>query len=101
MGRQSRGLQARLKNFEKPPTVQKSTVEDVTDSEDEDYVPRQQNGLEDLLEEGFFFLDQQIHPIYQCILTGFDRPGSSLGKPEISRPSCSPTKDSRRFEEGV
>ena len=60
MGRQSKAIQARLKNLHKHVTTpQKAYVEDVTDEEDADYNHgAKQHGTADLLEEGFFFLDE-------------------------------------------
>ena len=59
MGRQSKAIQARLKNLQKHVTTpQKAYVEDVTDEEDADYNHAKQHGTADLLEEGFFFLDE-------------------------------------------
>ena len=60
MGRQSKAIQARLKNLQKHVTTpQKAYVEDVTDKEDADYNhSAKQHGMADLLEEGFFFLDE-------------------------------------------
>lgn len=44
---------------EKVPATQKTTIEDVTHSKDEDCIPRQQPvETEDILEQGFFFLDE-------------------------------------------
>jgi hypothetical protein len=48
-----------LKNLQKHVTTpQKAYVEDVTDEEDADYNHAKQHGTADLLEEGFFFLDE-------------------------------------------
>ena len=59
MGQQSKAIQARLKNLQKHVTTpQKAYVEDVTDEEDADYNHAKQHGTADLLEEGFFFLDE-------------------------------------------
>ena len=59
MGRQSKAIQACLKNLQKHVmTPQKAYVEDVTDEEDADYNHAKQHGTADLLEEGFFFLDE-------------------------------------------
>ena len=59
MVRQSKAIQARLKNLQKHVTTpQKAYVEDVTDEEDADYNHAKQHGTADLLEEGFFFLDE-------------------------------------------
>ena len=59
MGRQSKAIQACLKNLQKHVTTpQKAYVEDITDEEDADYNHAKQHGTADLLEEGFFFLDE-------------------------------------------
>ena len=59
MSRQSKAIQACLKNLQKHVmTPQKAYVEDVTDEEDTDYNHAKQHGTADLLEEGFFFLDE-------------------------------------------
>jgi len=59
MGRPSKNTTSRLKNLKGTSGHQKATVEDITDSEDEIYVPSAQNGPSDLMEEGFFFLDEE------------------------------------------
>ena len=59
MSRQSKAVQAHLKNLQKHVTTpQKAYVEDITDEEDADYNHAKQHGTADLLEEGFFFLDE-------------------------------------------
>ena len=60
MVQQSKAIQASLKNLQKHVTTpQKAYVEDVTDEEDADYNHgAKQHGTADLLEEGFFFLDE-------------------------------------------
>jgi hypothetical protein len=59
MGQQSKAIQARLKNLQKHVTTpQKAYVEDISDEEDADYNHTKQHGTADLLEEGFFFLDE-------------------------------------------
>ena len=48
-----------MKNLQKHVTTpQKAYVEDVMDEEDADYNHAKQHGMADLLEEGFFFLDE-------------------------------------------
>jgi len=58
MGRQSKATLSRVENLRKQKTRQKVTVEDITDSEDKDYTPAVINT--DLLEEGYFFLDEDF-----------------------------------------
>ena len=59
MGQQSQAIQACLKNLQKHVTTpQKAYIEDVMDGEDADYNHTKQHGMADLLEEGFFFLDE-------------------------------------------
>ena len=52
MGRQSKATRARLNNLPKPKNPQNPTVEDISDDEDMDFDD------EDLLEHGFFCLDE-------------------------------------------
>ena len=48
-----------MKNLQKHVTTpQKAYVEDIMDEEDADYNHAKQHGMADLLEEGFFFLDE-------------------------------------------
>ena len=58
MGRRSNGTQARIKNLQKHKGTKKPTVEDVPESDDEEYSPPSWKQTSDLLEEGFFFLDE-------------------------------------------
>ena len=59
MGWQSKAIQAHLKNLQKHVTTpQKAYIKDVMDEEDADYNHTKQHGMADLLEEGFFFLDE-------------------------------------------
>ena len=52
------GTQAHIKNLQKHKGTKKPTVEDVPESDDEEYSPPSQKQMSDLLEEGFFFLDE-------------------------------------------
>ena len=52
MGRSSKATTTQCNNLGKSSTHQKPTVEDVSDNEDMDFEE------DDLLEEGFFFLDE-------------------------------------------
>ncbi|CAA7261901.1 unnamed protein product [Cyclocybe aegerita] len=58
MGRHSKATTARLGNLNHPRRSYKPTVEDVSESEDEDYIPT--SNRQPLLEEGFFFLDEDL-----------------------------------------
>ena len=58
MGQRSNGTQARIKNLQKHKGTKKPTVEDVPESDDEEYSPPSWKQMSDLLEEGFFFLDE-------------------------------------------
>src|SRR5271168_5313511 len=52
MGRRSKATIARINNLEKVKNAQQPSVEDVEEDEDMDFE------ADDLLEEGFFFLDE-------------------------------------------
>ena len=58
MGRCSNGIQACIKNLQKHKGTKKPTVEDVPELDDEEYSPPSWKQTSDLLEEGFFFLDE-------------------------------------------
>src|SRR3954467_6266555 len=58
MGRHSNGTQAHIKNLQQHKGTKKPTVEDVPELDDEEYSPLSQKQMSDLLEEGFFFLDE-------------------------------------------
>ena len=58
MGRHSNGTQVCIKNLQKHKGTKKPTVEDVPESDDEEYSPPSRKQMSDLLEEGFFFLDE-------------------------------------------
>lgn len=59
MGRQSNGTQTHLKNLQQCNRAKKPTIEDVLESEDEEYCPPTWKQTSDLLDEGFFFLDEE------------------------------------------
>jgi hypothetical protein len=58
MGQHSNGIQAHIKNLQQHKGTKKSTVEDVPESDDWEYSPLSQKQMSGLLEEGFFFLDE-------------------------------------------
>ena len=58
MGCQSNAKLARLKKFQHGRT-KKPTVEDVLESEDEEYCPPAQKQMSNPLDEGIFFLDEE------------------------------------------
>ena len=58
MGQCSNGTQAHIKNLQKHKGTKKPTVEDVPELDDEEYSPPSRKQMSDLLEEGFFFLDE-------------------------------------------
>ncbi|KAJ3502161.1 hypothetical protein NLJ89_g9012 [Agrocybe chaxingu] len=58
MGQHSKATTARLGNLNHPRRSYKPTVEDVSESEDEDYIPT--SNRQPLLKEGFFFLDEDL-----------------------------------------
>jgi len=58
MGQHSNGTQACIKNLQQHKGTKKPTVEDVPESDNEEYSPPSQKQTSDLLEEGFFFLDE-------------------------------------------
>jgi hypothetical protein len=60
MGRRSNGTQAHIKNLQRRDRTKKPTAEDVPESEDEEYCPPTQKRMSDLLNEGFFFLDEEL-----------------------------------------
>ena len=58
MGQCSNGTQACIKNLQKHKGTKKPTVEDVPESDDKEYSPPSWKQMSDLLEEEFFFLDE-------------------------------------------
>jgi len=64
MGKQSKAAAARLHNLQKAENVKKATVENASDDEDSDYQ------ADDLLEQGFFFLDEDISSDDEDEVTG-------------------------------
>jgi hypothetical protein len=55
MGRRTKAAGSRVTNLEKPGSHPKASVEDVSKDKDQDFVPEE----EDLLEHGFFFVDEE------------------------------------------
>jgi hypothetical protein len=79
MGKRTKADKARIQNLNIQRKSEKSRVEDVMDSEDEEYLPEDR---EDLFLCVFrcvlissYQICKQISSIYQCVLTG------SMGKP--------------------
>jgi len=58
MGWQSKATNAQHSNLGRPNNPHKPTVEDVSDDEDSDFGIDNQDG--NLLEHGFFFLDEEL-----------------------------------------
>ena len=58
MGQHSNGIQVHIKNLQQHKGTKKPTVGDVPESGDREYSPPLQKQMSGLLEEGFFFLDE-------------------------------------------
>ena len=107
MGRQSKAKKGSTCNFGKLNNAQNPSVEDASDDEDLDFED------DDLLEDRFFFLDDESSYLssyqlckpcgsfHQCLQSRPDRSGSSLGKSQVSWASHTATRYSFEAKNGT
>src|SRR5271168_853636 len=79
MGKQTKAGKARIQSLNIQQKSENSRVEDVTDSEDEEYLPEDREDLFLCIFRcvliSFYQICKQISSIYQCILYHFDQFG--------------------------